>query len=134
MSDAIYCFDTATVRFAIYPQGPAGERVVAEIGEDPLRDLFGAAGASDTLIDAYHANCEIINMLALERHQAVPGAPVRLETIDFEANGRLAAPPSVIRASIISRLVAGAQTSAKPAAPAVPRQRRRAPAGAQASG
>ena len=42
MTEAIYCFDTASVRFAIHPEGPDGERCIVEIAEDPLRDLFGA--------------------------------------------------------------------------------------------
>jgi hypothetical protein len=36
MSEAIYCFDTAAVKFAIYPEGGTGPRIIAEIGEDPL--------------------------------------------------------------------------------------------------
>jgi len=84
MSEAIYCFDTATVRFAIYPEGPGGERVVAEIAEDPLRDLFGADGGGDTLVEAYKANAAIIDACALERHHEAPHHPVLLETRDFE--------------------------------------------------
>jgi len=39
MSEAIYCFDTATVRFAIYPEGPVGERVIAENIDDSIMSL-----------------------------------------------------------------------------------------------
>ncbi|MDM0084198.1 hypothetical protein QTI17_26705 [Variovorax sp. J31P179] len=85
MSEAIYCFDTATVRFAIYPEGPVGERVIAEIAEDPLRDLFGASGGGDTLVEAYKANAAVIDACALEHHHAAPHHPVLLETRDFEA-------------------------------------------------
>ena len=42
--DAIYCFDRASVLFAIYPEGRAGPRVVAQISEDALRDIFDAHG------------------------------------------------------------------------------------------
>lgn len=85
MSEAIYCFDTATVRFAIYPEGLAGGRFVAEICEDALRDLFGAAGGGDTLVQAYEAYAPTIDTRALARYEAAPGKPVLLETVDFEA-------------------------------------------------
>ena len=87
MTEAIYCFDTATVRFAIYPEGTEGDRVVAEISEDPLRDLFGATGGGDTLVAAYQAHRATIDALALERHHAAPRHPVLLETPDFEMAG-----------------------------------------------
>jgi len=97
MSDAIYCYDTATVRFAIYPHGSGGNRVIAEIGEDPLRDLFGASGAGDSLVDAYHDNAEVINAIAIQRHGDMPERRVVLETIDFESIDRRGVPLSVIR-------------------------------------
>ena len=82
MTEAIYCFDTATVRFAIYPDG--GARVVAEIKEDPLRDLFGARGGGDSLVAAYTRNAVFINERALERHRHAGGGPILLETGDFD--------------------------------------------------
>ncbi|WP_431273083.1 hypothetical protein ACQ858_12605 [Variovorax ureilyticus] len=81
-AEAIYCFDTATVRFAIHPEG--GVRVVAEISEDPLRDFFGADGGGESLVQAYARNAELINPLAIERHIASGGRPVLLESADFE--------------------------------------------------
>ncbi|MEJ8813152.1 hypothetical protein WKW77_18850 [Variovorax ureilyticus] len=81
-AEAIYCFDTASVRFAIYPEG--GGRFVAEIAEDPLRDFFGADGGGDSLVQAYECNAGLINMLAIERHLSSGGRPVRLESSDFE--------------------------------------------------
>jgi len=33
--EAIFCFDTATVRFAIYPDGFEGPRIVAQIAKAP---------------------------------------------------------------------------------------------------
>ena len=84
MAEAIYCFDTASVRFAIYPEGPEGGRCIAEIGEDPLRDLFGASGGGDTLVHAYLMNADVINARALARQREAPGRPVSLGTTDFE--------------------------------------------------
>ena len=86
MTEAIYCFDTASVRFAIHPEGPEGERCIVEIAEDPLRDLFGACGGGDSLVDAYLMNADLINALALARHRETQGRPVRLETADFETS------------------------------------------------
>ncbi|MBB3176845.1 hypothetical protein [Variovorax sp. Sphag1AA] len=80
-TEAIYCFDTATVRFAIYLEG--GGRVVAEIGEDPLRDFFGADGGGESLVEAYARNAGLINTRAIERHVASGGRPVCLESSDF---------------------------------------------------
>jgi hypothetical protein len=81
MAEAIYCFDTATVRFAIYLD--SGTRVVAEISEDPLRDFFGAGGGGDSLVAAYARNAALIDERALELHRN-GRRPVRLETHDFE--------------------------------------------------
>jgi len=81
MAEAIYCFDTATVRFAIYLE--SGARVVAEISEDPLRDLFGAGGGGDSLVAAYARNATLIDERALELHR-IGRRPVLLETHDFE--------------------------------------------------
>jgi len=81
MSEAIYCFDTATVRFVVYSEGC---RCIAEIREDPLRDLFGACGGGDSLLQAYLCNAEAIDARALQRLHHAPGAEVVLETADFE--------------------------------------------------
>ena len=81
-TEAIYCFDTGTVRFAIYPTGCG--RVIAEISEDPLRAFFGADGGGETLVEAYARNCELINARAIERHAASGGRPVLLESHDFD--------------------------------------------------
>jgi hypothetical protein len=84
MSEAIFCYDTATVRFAIYPHGKQGARCIAQISEDPLRDLFGAKGGGETLVRAYQANAALIDAQALARYRAAPGQPVLLTTADFE--------------------------------------------------
>lgn len=84
MTEAIHCFDTATVRFAFYPAGPEGLRCVAEIGEDPLRDLFGASGGGESLVHAYLTNADVINARALARFRESPGRTVVLATADFE--------------------------------------------------
>jgi hypothetical protein len=80
MVEAIYCYDIASVRFAVYEDG---QRIVAEIGEYALRDVFGARGGSESLLEAYRQYAPAIGALALERHHAAPGAPIVLGTVDF---------------------------------------------------
>jgi hypothetical protein len=82
MAEAIYCFDTGTVRFAFHTD--SGERVVAEISEDPLRDLFGATGGGDSLVAAYASNADLIDERARELHRRGGGRPIVLETHDLE--------------------------------------------------
>ena len=82
-SDAIYCFDRAKVLLAIYPEGGKGDRVVAEISEDALRDVFGAHGGGDSLVEACRSHFDLIEAAALRHYQRNPKQPVRLETTDF---------------------------------------------------
>ncbi|MET0542943.1 MAG: hypothetical protein ABWZ88_14470 [Variovorax sp.] len=84
MSEAIYCFDTAAVKFAIYPEGGNGPRIIAEIGEDPLRHHFGATGGGDSLVDAFVSHATEIKSRALKRYRAEPRKPVLLSSEDFE--------------------------------------------------
>lgn len=81
--EAIFCFDTATVRFAIYPDGFDGTRVIAQIGEHPLRDLFGANGGGDTLVAAYARHSQVIDDAALKHYRTNPMHPIVLQTADF---------------------------------------------------
>lgn len=80
MVEAIYCYDTACVRFAVYEDG---KRILADIGEDALRDVFGACGGGESLLDSYRQHAPRIGALALERHHAAPGAPILLDIADF---------------------------------------------------
>lgn len=85
--EAIFCFDTATVRFAIYPDGHDGTRVIAQIGEDPLRDLFGATGDGETLLAAYDRHADRIDAMAIARYRANPQQQIVLQTTDFDPVG-----------------------------------------------
>lgn len=80
MLEAIYCYDRASVRFAVYE---GGVRIVAEISEDALRDVFGARGGSDSLLEACGQHAPLIGARALEKHRASPGRPILLVTADF---------------------------------------------------
>jgi hypothetical protein len=88
--EAIHCFDTATVRFAIYPDGFDGPRILAEIDEDALRDLFGARGGGNSLVDACKLHFSLIEARAVQRYRAAPSKPVTLAIVDFAAPAMLA--------------------------------------------
>lgn len=81
--EAIHCFDTATVRFAIYPDGFDGARIIAEINEDALRDLFGARGGGSGLVDACKQHFTLIEARAVARYRTMPSKPVTLAIDDF---------------------------------------------------
>lgn len=83
MVEAIYCYDVGSVRFAVYEDG---ERIVADIGEYALRDVFGARGGSESLLEAYRQNAPAIGALALEKYHSAPGAQIVLGTVDFMAD------------------------------------------------
>jgi hypothetical protein len=84
-SEAIYFSSRGTVRFAIYPQGFAAARVLAEISRSALCDVFGAHGDADSLIQAYRTHFAKIQVKALACHCHDPSRPVLLGSGDFAA-------------------------------------------------
>ena len=82
-TDAIYCFDRASVLFPIFPDGRGGRRVIAEISEDALRDLFGAAGGGDSLVQACKEHFDVIEQTALHHYRHDPPRQVMLSTDHF---------------------------------------------------
>jgi hypothetical protein len=78
-SEAVYFSTRATVRFAIYPQGFEGPRVLAEISVGTLRDVFGARGDGDSLIYTYRVHFAKIQIKALTRYWRDPAIPVLLD-------------------------------------------------------
>jgi hypothetical protein len=93
-SDEIYCFDRASVLFAIHPQGSGGPRVVAEISEDALRDVFGAQGGGDSLVEACQTHFDRIEEAALRHQREDPEKPVMLGIGDFSLLSSLAIDPA----------------------------------------
>jgi hypothetical protein len=81
--EATHCLDSETVRFAIYPDGFDGPRVLARVSDEALHALFGAHRDEASLIDACAAYFDVIEAKALERHRASPAIAVELETTDF---------------------------------------------------
>ena len=88
--EAIFCFDTATVRFAIYPEGVDGPRILAQITESALRDHFGACGGGESLVEAYDRHSPEIDEKALKCYRRGPGSFTVLHTGDFDPEARLA--------------------------------------------
>ncbi|MDM0034035.1 hypothetical protein QTI33_18015 [Variovorax sp. J22P271] len=88
--EAIHCPDVGTVRFAIYPDGFDGPRIIAHISERALRECFGAHPDEPGLISACQANFGLIEAKALARYAARPGAAVLLAPADFGAVDALA--------------------------------------------
>ncbi|MDM0074056.1 hypothetical protein QTH90_06665 [Variovorax sp. J2P1-59] len=87
--EAIHCLDTETVRFAIYPDGFDGPRIMARIADDALHNLFGARDDETSLLDACEAHFDVIEAKAVERYRASPATPVTLTAIDLEASAPL---------------------------------------------
>jgi hypothetical protein len=91
--EGIYCFDTASVRLAVYPDGPEGARVVAQISEDTLHDGFGTREVGHRLLDVCRNNFHAIEPLVVARYRADPRQPVvTLTFIDFAAQRSAPAP------------------------------------------
>lgn len=81
--EAIYSFGTRTVRFAIYPAGMDGPRILAQISEDALRGVFGARGAGESLVHACDLHFGAIEPRALLCYFDQPGEPVVLQAEHF---------------------------------------------------
>lgn len=88
--EAIFCFDIATVRFAIYPDGFEGPRIVSQIAESALRDHFGARGGGESLVKAYDRHSREIDAKALKHYRSRPSALIVLQTADFDLQDCLA--------------------------------------------
>ncbi|MBT2334899.1 hypothetical protein J7E49_13405 [Variovorax paradoxus] len=81
--EGIYCFDTATVRFAIYPDGPDGARIIAQISEETLHDVFGTRNLGDRLLETCKTYFDVIGAAALKRYRANPNLSITLTVDDF---------------------------------------------------
>ena len=82
--EGIHCFDTASVRFAFYPDGDDGARILGEISEATLRDVWGAPRCDEGLITVCKSNFDAITTRAITRYRADPGHAIVLHPGDFE--------------------------------------------------
>lgn len=83
--EAIHCADTKTIRFAIYPDGLDGPRIMAHVSEAALRDLCEDQDQDSDLTLACEAHFSCIEAKALERYRAAPSVPILLEPADLRA-------------------------------------------------
>lgn len=81
--EGIYCFDTASVRFAVYPEGPGGPRVIVQISEHTLHDGFGEREVGERLLDVCRRHFPVIEPAAIARWRAEPGRAITLTVDDF---------------------------------------------------
>jgi hypothetical protein len=83
--EAIHCPDTETVRFAIYPDGFDGPRIIAHVSDEALHERFGAADDEENLVETCDAYFDVIEAMALARYRAAPFLAVMLDTADFRS-------------------------------------------------
>lgn len=83
IAEAVYLQASQTVRFAIYPQDFDGPRVLAEISENALEELFGANNHPKSWVSTCCVHFDFIEEVALQRYRAFPHLPICLRTTDF---------------------------------------------------
>lgn len=90
--EGIYCFDTASVRFAVYPDGPRGARIVAQISEDTLHDEFGTREVGQGLLDVCRRYFTFIEPAVVARYRADAKQLITLTLDDFPRHRRFSTP------------------------------------------
>lgn len=78
-----YCFDTASVRFAVYPDGPEGPRVVAHISQGTLHDAFGTKEVGHGLLEACERHFDALEAAVAARLRTDPQWPLMITIDDF---------------------------------------------------
>lgn len=84
-SEAVHCAATGSVRFAIYPEGDDGPRILARVTREALCELFGATPHGDAMVNAYGRHADLIDACALMRFRLEPSRAVVLVASDFAA-------------------------------------------------
>ncbi len=85
--EATYLDETATVKFAVYPDGFDGPRILAEISADALRTRFCGHGQGSDMVLTYLHHSDMIDDQAVRRFRGAPSQPVLLDSHDFEIPG-----------------------------------------------
>lgn len=83
--EAIHCTDTKTVRFAIYPDGLDGPRIMAHVSEAALRGLQEGPEPDADLTLTCEEYFACIEAKAVERYRAAPSLPILLGPADLRA-------------------------------------------------
>lgn len=83
--EGIYCFDRGVVRFAIFPAGVPGPRVLADISEGALAGIFQVRGDENSLLRGCSINFNIIAAAAIQKWNRNPSDQIRLDAADFSS-------------------------------------------------
>ena len=83
MFEGIHRIDTASVRFAFYPDGYDGARILGDISENTLRDIWGAHMCEQGLIELCTQNFELIETMAIAAYRTDSTRPIVLSVSDF---------------------------------------------------
>lgn len=83
-TEAIYLPERRTVRFAIYPGGHEGPRILAEITGQALTECYEAQDSAQELIKAYQTHFAAIQTMALSMYAQSPATPVELNQDQVE--------------------------------------------------
>lgn len=78
-TEAIYLPVSKTVRFAIYPDGQDGPRILAEITERILCERYGASESARNLVERYQSNFMEIQTMALKLYAQSPSTSIVLD-------------------------------------------------------
>jgi hypothetical protein len=83
VAEAVYIGLSSSVRFAIYPEGLDGPRILVEISAQALETLFGADHFPESHVAACCLHFHRIQQVAVRHHQSNPLEAVMLEAKDF---------------------------------------------------
>lgn len=87
--EGIYCFGTASVRFAVYPDGYEETRVLASVKVDILRDYFGVYALEREPLEVCRANYGVLEKAAVARFRKDPHSPIDLQLFELNAASRI---------------------------------------------
>ena len=85
--EGIHRFDLRSIRFAFYPDGLDGGRILADISEQTLAHVFGNRLSEESWIDLCARHQFLLAAKALMQYRADPSLPIELAVKDFEAFG-----------------------------------------------
>lgn len=81
--EGIYCLYRGVVLFAVFPMGGTGSRILADISEEELADVFKVRGGGSSWVQGCGTYFSIIEAAAIKKWTSSPNTQVRLEAPDF---------------------------------------------------
>jgi hypothetical protein len=83
--EGIHRFDLGSIRFAFYPDGNDGGRILADISEQTLSHVFGNRLGGESWIDLCGRHRDLLAAEALVQYRIDPSRPIELAVKDFAA-------------------------------------------------